>query len=224
MNYHFLKEVLDLLEDFETTTIDEFPRSIEGFKAWICLQESLKEQLEEELDWEGKEQGRSIESVINTLIVHMNRYAKSYSKSAMFDSKFSTQEEFIFLIVLQANGPMTKMELINKNIYDKPSGMLIINRLISQGWITQRPSQQDKRSKIISISTKGANVLAQQMGKIRKATKIVCGNLTEVEKLELLRLLQKLDRFHQPIYHSKLQADALVNEVYDEYFQNKPSE
>lgn len=218
MKYHLLKEVVDLVEEFEHSAEEEFPRTVEGFKTWICVKESLKESLHTQLEWEGKENGRSIESVINTLIVHMNRYAKTYSKSAMFGSKFSTQEEFIFLIVLQANGPMSKMELINKNIYDKPSGMLIINRLINQGWIIQRQSKYDKRSKTISITAKGEKVLAQQMGKIRKATKIVCGNLNEEEKLELLRLLQKLDRFHEPIVHSKLQNDILVDAVYEEYF------
>src|SRR5690606_39709334 len=63
-----------------------------------------------------KDKGRSAESVINTLIVHMNRYAKSYSKSAIYGSDFSTQEEFIFLINLKAFGAMSKMELIKKNI------------------------------------------------------------------------------------------------------------
>src|SRR5690554_5295977 len=91
----------------------------------------------EEPYWEGKEKGRSPESVINTLIVHMNRYAKSYSKSAIYDSEFSTQEDFIYLINLKAFGAMTKMELIKKNIQEKPVGMQIINRLIENGWVDQ---------------------------------------------------------------------------------------
>jgi hypothetical protein len=61
-----------------------------------------------------KENGRSPESVISTLLVHMNRYAKTYSKSAIAGSGFNTQEEFIYLINLKAFGSMTKMELIKK--------------------------------------------------------------------------------------------------------------
>jgi hypothetical protein len=42
------------------------------------------------------------------LLVHMNRYAKTYSKSAIAGSGFNTQEEFIYLINLKAFGSMTK--------------------------------------------------------------------------------------------------------------------
>src|SRR5690554_3404938 len=127
---------------------------------------------QEEPDWEGKDKGRSPESVINTLIVHMNRYARTYSKSAIYDSEFSTQEDFIYLINLKAFGAMTKTDLIKKNIQDKPVGMQIINRLIKQGWVQQLDSLTDKRSKIISITAQGSIALAQNMQKIRQATEI----------------------------------------------------
>src|SRR5690606_37831786 len=140
------------------------------------------------------------ESVINTLIVHMNRYAKSYSKSAIYGSDFSTQEDFIYLINLKAFGSMSKMELIKKNIQDKPTGMKIIDRLIHNGWVKQDDSKIDKRSKVITIVDKGLMVLEQQMSKIRKATSVVTGDLNKNEKMQLIYLLQKLDHFHKPLY------------------------
>lgn len=60
----------------------------------------------------------------------MNRYAKSYSKSAIFDSGFSTQEYYIYLINLKIFGDMKKINLIKKNVHEKPVGMKIINRLM----------------------------------------------------------------------------------------------
>jgi len=144
--------------------------------------------------------GRSAESVISTLLVHMNRYAKNYSKAAIQFSEFSTQDEFIYLINLKAFGEMTKMELVKKNVHDKPAGMQIINRLIKQGWVMQKTSDLDKRSKIISLTTNGADVLDNQMAHIRKASKMVVGNLTEFEKIQLIYLLEKLEHFHLPIY------------------------
>lgn len=51
--------------------------------------------------------------------------------------------------------------------------MQIINRLINQGWIEQRNSKTDKRSKVISISETGLQALGNQMDKIRQATSIV---------------------------------------------------
>jgi DNA-binding MarR family transcriptional regulator len=212
MNYGLIKNILDLVQEFEieTNNNNHFETSVEGFKNWISTNNNT---IVNEPNWEGKENGRSAESVINTLIVHMNRYAKSYSKSAIVGSDFSTQEDFIYLINLKAFGEMSKMDLIKKNVHEKPVGMQIINRLINQGWIEQRNSKTDKRSKVISISETGLQALGNQMDKIRQATSIVTGNLSQKEKMELIRLLNKLDDFHQPIYDRNIDTEDLLSEA-----------
>ncbi len=212
MNYRLVKDVIDLVQEFEieTNNNNHFETSVEGFKNWIS---SNNNTIVNEPNWEGKENGRSAESVINTLIVHMNRYAKSYSKSAIVGSEFSTQEDFIYLINLKAFGEMSKMDLIKKNVHEKPVGMQIINRLINQGWIEQRNSKTDKRSKVISISETGLQALGNQMDKIRQATSIVTGNLSQKEKMELIRLLNKLDDFHQSIYDKNIDTEDLLREA-----------
>ena len=212
MNYRLVKDVIDLVQQFESETknTNDFEASVNGFKNWILVNNNT---IVDEPDWEGKENGRSAESVINTLIVHMNRYAKSYSKSAIFGSDFSTQEDFIYLINLKSFGEMSKMDLIKKNVHEKPVGMQIINRLIAQGWIEQRDSEIDKRSKVLKINPKGLQALENLMEKIRQATSIVTGNLTQNEKMELIRLLHKLDDFHQPIYDKNIETENLLEEA-----------
>jgi len=216
MNYGLIKDVLDLVQEFEieTNNNNHFETSVEGFKNWISTNNNT---IVNEPNWEGKENGRSAESVINTLIVHLNRYAKSYSKSAIFGSNFSTQEDFIYLINLKAFGEMSKMDLIKKNVHEKPVGMQIINRLINQGWIEQRNSKTDKRSKVISISETGLQALGNQMDKIRQATSIVTGNLSQKEKMELIRLLNKLDDFHQQIYDKNIDTENLLEEAFKNF-------
>ena len=214
MKYDILKSVIDLVEEFEIENSLEniYPDDIEGFKRWINVKYNSQE-MESEPYWEGKESGRSAESVISTLIVHMNRYAKSYSKSAIYGSDFSSQKDFIYLINLKAFGEMTKMDLIKKNVHEKPAGMQIINRLISQGWVNQTDSEIDKRSKVLKISFKGLNVLENQMDRIRKATEIVTGDLNHPEKMELIKLLNKLNKFHQRIYYKNIETEYLLNEA-----------
>lgn len=222
MNYKMTKEVIDLLEQFEIeNTNGHYLANMDGFKDWLCDKSSFENKQKEEPYWEGKETGRSPESAISTLLVHVNRYAKTYSKSAISESDFTTQEDFIYLINLKAFGKMTKMELIKKNIHDKPVGMLIITRLLKQGWIEQTESDVDKRNKIIFISEKGKQALEKQMKKIREATDIVAGNLSYHEKMELIRILNKLDRFHYPIFSRNIDSKDLIKTVYEEYsFKN----
>ncbi|KAB1230846.1 MarR family winged helix-turn-helix transcriptional regulator [Chryseobacterium viscerum] len=221
MNFTLIKDFMTLLEQFESD-IDLYPNSypvtIQGLKSWISDKENVEQaENSEEPYWEGKENGRTPESAISTLLVHLNRYAKTYSKSAISDSEFSTQEDFIYLINLKAFGEMSKMALIKKNIHDKPVGMLIIARLLRQGLIEQTDSDLDKRSKLIRISDRGLLILEKQMEKIRQATNIVTGNLNHNEKMDLIRILNKLDRFHYPIFSRNINADNLINIVYDEY-------
>lgn len=218
MNYKLVKDVIDLIAQFEIENKRAVPESeptVEHFKQWIATHRQSDNRLDEP-SWDGKEKGRSADSVINTLIVHMNRYAKSYSKSAIYGSPFSSQEDFIYLINLKAFGEMTKMDLIKKNVHEKPSGMQIINRLIGQGWVSQKASEDDKRSKVISISEKGMEVLAVHMDKIRQATEIVTGDLTHPEKMELIRLLHKLNDYHQIIYEKNIDSEHLLQEAQKE--------
>lgn len=216
MNYLLVKDVIDLVQQFDIQNerSKSYETSVEGFKEWIS---STTKTISIELDWEGKENGRSVDSVINTLIVHLNRYAKSYSKSAIFGSNFSTQEDFTYLINLKAFGEMSKMDLIKKNVHEKPVGMQIINRLINQGWIEPRNSKTDKRSKVISISEAGLEALGNQMDKIRQTTSFVAGNLSQNEKMELIRLLNKLDNFHQPIYDKNIDTENLLEEAFKNF-------
>ncbi|UFH32370.1 MarR family transcriptional regulator [Chryseobacterium sp. C-71] len=223
MNFNLVKDTVALLEEFNLNNANlDYPSTIEGFKAWIYNQESKKQSTRDnDTDWEGKENGRTAESAITTLLVHLNRYAKTYSKSAISDSDFSTQEDFIYLITLKSFGKMSKIDLIKKNIHDKPVGNLVINRLLKQGWIEQNDSAQDKRIKLIHVTREGLKALENQMEKIRQATKIVSGNLTHSEKIELIRILNKLDSFHHPIYNKNIDSKDLINTVYKDFsFEN----
>ncbi len=211
MKYALIKNTIDLVEAFDSSNANQnYSNDIIGFKKWIAENYAENANVTETY-WEGKENGRTADSAISTLLVHMNRFAKNYSKAAISGSEFSTQEDFIYLINLKAFGEMTKMELIKKNVHEKPVGILIINRLITKGWVIQEESKTDKRSKVIAITNQGLQVLESQMGKIRKATNMVTGNLTETEKTELIRLLSKLNDFHKPIYEMNLDPENLLD-------------
>lgn len=217
MNYNLLIEILKITEEFELDTTKK-NASIDDFIKWIA-QNKYKEDISEP-DWEGKENGRSPESIINTLIINMNRYAKFYSKSIIQGSDFASQEDFIYLINLKALGSMSKMQLIKKNLQDKATGIQIINRLLKNEWIEQKSSTEDKRSHLIQITTKGKEYLELSMQKIRKATNIVAGDLDYQEKMQLIYLLNKLDKFHNKIYFENQTTEDLLENVTNKYLKN----
>lgn len=210
MNYNLIRNLLDLMEQFESENEERsgYPPDIEGFKQWML--DNLSGGPAIAPDWEGKSSGRTAESVVATLIVHMNRYAKNYFRAALAESDFSGQDDVIYLIVLRFSPPLTKMELIKKNVHDKPAGIQIINRLIAKGWAVQTGSDKDKRSKIISITPKGVNALDEVMAKVRQATDIVSAKLSQNERMQLIGILNKLDSFHQEIYDRNYEPANLL--------------
>lgn len=215
MNYQLIKDIIDLSETFEKENVSNiYEADINGFKNW--LNKNNSDNTSPNITYEGQELGRSIDSVISTLLVHLGRYAKSYSKAAMVNTVFATQDEFIFLITLKSFGTMTKMDLIKRNVHEKPVGMQIISRLIKNGLVDQINDQVDKRSKLISITEEGLRTLDQHMGEIRKATSIVSGQLSTEEKIQLVQLLTKLDEFHLGIYNLNIGTEKLLNYSFDQ--------
>lgn len=196
MPYSLFRDLISLTEKFEEEfSGDEI--NIHNFSIWLSKRVGTQDTENFDIDWEGRVNGRSAESIINTSLVHLYKYAKLYSKLAIADAPFSTIEEVIFLINLLHSGSMSKKQLIEMNILEKSTGIQIINRLLSAGFITETTDVRDRRSKQIEISTLGESVLAAHMDKIREASKTVVGNLTEREKLQLIQLLSKLEDFHK---------------------------
>ncbi|REC63769.1 MarR family transcriptional regulator [Chryseobacterium pennae] len=214
MNFDLIKAVIELVQQFMEQNESEalYSNDLHGFMEWI---NSSYKNTSESADpsWIGKESGRSSDSIINTLLIRMGRYAKTYSRS-IGNSAFSSQDDFIYLIGLKTMGEMTKMELIRHNVHEKSSGILIINRLIHHGWVGQTVSEKDKRTKRIRITGKGLTVLDENMDEIRKASNVVVGNLTHSEQMLLITILSKLDDFHDSFYHMNLDARDLLDTAY----------
>ncbi|WP_114821813.1 MarR family winged helix-turn-helix transcriptional regulator [Chryseobacterium sp. KLBC 52] len=214
MNFDLIKAAVELVQEFMEQNEDQvlYSNNLHGFTQWINA--SFKDDSDEEDPiWIGKQSGRSSDSIINTLLIRIGRYAKTYSRS-IGKSVFSSQDDFIYLISLKTIGAMTKMELIRHNVHEKSAGVLIINRLIRNEWVEQKVSQKDKRTKHIAITEKGIAVLDEHMEEIRKASKVVVGNLTHSEQMLLIAILSKLDEFHDSFYRMNLEAMDLIDVAY----------
>ncbi len=197
MYYDLTAHLVGLIKIYENESQPENP---DVFKFGQWLNEYVKnngQTNEIEPEWEGKSKGRSADSLINTSLVHLYRYAKLQSKIAIANTLFSTPDDFIYLINLVSFGSMTKTALIKINVHEKSAGIQIINRLILNGLVEQNETEIDKRNRIISITPKGSAVLAESIDNIRQASRNVTEPLSEQEKMDLIRLLKKLEDFHE---------------------------
>jgi len=98
------------------------------------------------------------------LVKCLNRLSKLwiyYSLNGLKPLGIGSFDEFVFLISIDRLQPMKKTEIINLHFFELSSGLLIIDRLKKKGFISEKDDISDKRSKRISLSKKGKQLLEQ---------------------------------------------------------------
>ncbi|RSK33089.1 MarR family winged helix-turn-helix transcriptional regulator [Hymenobacter metallilatus] len=202
MKYALLAQVLALLEEFEATASQSAAAhspSVEAFTAWLQLRVppptgALRVAREEPGELEEDE------VVIGQMVTFLYRYLRGYSRLALADSPLLTYDDFTYLATTFGYQPLTKADLIRRNIHETPTGNEIIKRLLAKGFVAEQPSATDRRSKLLTVTPAGQGVLFASFGPMTQLAHLTAGNLTPFERKQLVYLLQKLDAFHHPIF------------------------
>lgn len=197
MNYPIIKQILEHLEDFEQLSEGNNETTMANFVDYLSYSigrpETSVEISDEEL----------LNVTLSQHIAHLYRFAKGYTKIALEGSPLITMDDFLYIGKIMNVGSCTKTELIEYNSHEKTSGMEIIKRLLKNGFISQRDDPNDGRSKQLSVTPAGEQEFFAALRGMQKSANLVCGPLSTVEKLHLTHLLQKLHKFHKPIFSGK---------------------
>ena len=202
MSFSLIKDLVEKVEQFSKESPGA--ESLPDFAAWLHAQTAMQDV---PVHHPALGPGETIESVIGKLVVYMNRYAKAYAKKAMQGLPISSADEFVFLIYLHLRGQAGKMELIQAVRMEKTTGMEILRRLAKAGFVESSPNEVDKRGKMLSLTPLGREALMAAYGPLGEVAGLIAGNLNEVEKRQLLRLLLKLEDFHEPLQHKLRKSD-----------------
>lgn len=159
--------------------------------------------------------GYELEVSIGTLVICLNRYSRLLVKKGLAGFPELVSEDFTYLYTLMDVESMTKIQLIEKNVHEKPTGLEVIKRLLKHGLVDERNDENDKRSKRVFLTDKGKALFFATIEQMNKVALIVSGNLTADEKRQLHTLLKKLQDFHDPIYLSnkEISIDQLVEKT-----------
>jgi DNA-binding MarR family transcriptional regulator len=210
MQYEFIKHLIDKVAIYEKTVSDDKPINIKDFAQWILADASTVSQGKEA----SAEPQKETKGGIGALIGLMFRYAKNYTKKALENTPLQTLDEFTYLATL-LQYPMTKTQLITQHVQEKTTGMAVIQRLLKQNWVKQSENTADGRSQIVEITKEGRMVLRGAFLSMSKVSAIVTANLTEAEKVELTRILEKLDLLHRNILETEKTLD--LDKIIEKY-------
>jgi len=140
------------------------------------------------------------DGLISMFFGFMANYAAYYARRVFRHLDLYSMTDWAFLATLEREAPLTKTALIQKNILEKSTGTEVLKRLKKQHYIEELPNPDDRRAKLVQLSNKGREVVAEANARIMPMGGVVTGNLSAGEKRQLLALLTKLHQFHQPIF------------------------
>jgi DNA-binding PadR family transcriptional regulator len=211
-SYKILTDLIPLLEQYQNEgQLDD----VHAFAEWInnkSIPPPSEKPLEKLVDLE---MHGTLEAQICQYISLMYKYLRLYFKKGLNGSELKTTDDFGFLTTLVLLGDMKKNELIQKNTCEFTSGMEVIRRLERHELIRSYRDLEDKRARRVMATEKGHRVFIQLMPMLEKIGSVAVGDLTELEKRQILKLLSKLKDFHHPIFHKeKLSSIAQIFEKY----------
>jgi DNA-binding MarR family transcriptional regulator len=214
MDFDLLTNIIEAYKTYQLSAGANKKSSVADFAVWVNEQSFLNAQpqnieLPENL-------GRyEIEVAISTLVICLNRYSRLLIKKGLINFPQLVSEDFTYLYTLMEVESMTKIQLIEKNVHEKPTGLEVIKRLLKHGLVNERNDANDKRSKRVFLTDKGRALFFATIDQMNKVALIVSGNLTIDEKTQLHTLLKKLENFHNPIYlsHKEISIDQLVQKT-----------
>lgn len=209
MDFDLLTDVIEHFKQYQLATPAGKKSSMNDFGLWLNQQRYITDK---PVDSSHTEMigTNEVEVEIGKLLVFLNRYAKLLIKKGLQDFPELVNEDFTYLYSLMGCESMTKMQLIEKNVHEKPTGLEVIKRLLRHKIIGERDDEEDKRSKRVFLTEKGKGIFFQTLSQMGEVSKLISGNLTASEKIQLFNLLKKLDDFHNPVFlehkHESIEA------------------
>lgn len=221
-SYLLIHQLIDLVETYEQQGGSNVQLDLSSFVGFLNQQLAQPNQITVgedfrfgSLEEDSKQRSFQIDNNIGKLFVYMSRYAKSYIKKALEGTDLQSAEDFTALAILLTHNELSKSQLIHLNLQEKASGTEVINRLLNNGFVEQWDSKTDKRGKNIAITQSGKLLLYKVFEDMNHVGKMVTGNLTFAEKLNLQFLLQKLENFHFDIHEQKNIKDKQALVAYE---------
>lgn len=214
MDFDLLTNIIEAYKTYQLSAGTNKKSSVSDFAAWVNEQTYQKEKAENTPLTENIG-NYALEVEISTLVICLNRYSRLLIKKGLIKFPQLVSEDFTYLYTLMDVESMTKIQLIEKNVHEKPTGLEVIKRLLKHGLVDERNDEIDKRSKRVFLTDKGKALFFATIEQMNKVALIVSGNLTHNEKKQLHTLLKKLEDFHNPIYlsHKEISIDQLVEKT-----------
>ena len=153
--------------------------------------------------------------ILTKLLSRISKLNLLYFNLILPETGLEHIDDFQFLtIISNVKNPM-KTEVINHNLSELSTGLLVIERLKKKKLITEHFNPDDKRSKHLKITEKGQKVLNSCYTKLRRIHEMMYYDLSEDDIKLCIQLLQGVEIKFSKLWHTHKgkKFDAIYKEV-----------
>jgi DNA-binding MarR family transcriptional regulator len=141
-----------------------------------------------------------MEAALGRTTGRLSRFADIYSKLALRPLGFNNIDDFVYLMGVYRMKNPRKGELIFEHLSEFSTGMATISRLVDRGWIREKKDPDDGRSIRLHITKAGEKKCMEALPRMKRASRMVFGPLSEEERELFLWLGGKIDRRHTTVH------------------------
>lgn len=136
-----------------------------------------------------------------TLLSRSSRFLDFYIKKAFEGLEIGSRLEFQFLISIHEMKNPRKTDVIYFNLVELSTGVESLKRMQKQGLIKDFPDATDKRTKRLSLTSKGHQVLMSALEKFKDLDELVHSFGADGSWQAFIPSLMWFNDFHNEVYH-----------------------
>ncbi|MEM6523742.1 MAG: MarR family winged helix-turn-helix transcriptional regulator [Bacteroidota bacterium] len=192
-----MDEILKLLGFWKTYTEQGLGNNLSHFGLWLNneLTKTETEKIPDQFNI-------STNVKIGFLLGHIMAYGEVWIKLAFRDLPIQHFHDFGTLRFIQVHKNPTKKEIAEDSMMEQSSCFESLKRLTKAGLLIDQADKNDKRVKRVKLTKIGNQVLEAATKQSFALSDLLVGDLNPDEKEQLIRLLEKLGKFHEHLYQN----------------------
>jgi DNA-binding MarR family transcriptional regulator len=103
-----------------------------------------------------------------------------------------TPLQYVALLAVAGHGALDKAAIGGVAALDRTTVAVVVRNLEARGFVSTRPSEQDRRATLVEVTDKGRALLKSVRPEVASAQERTVAPLTPTERAELMRLLRKI--------------------------------
>lgn len=205
------EKILQLLNYWQEYT-HQHDDDIFSFANWLSVQQDKRDEKVKDTQETGSPSKQyihheySLDDQLTLLWARLIRYTHLWSRKALQNSHINTVEEYGLLKSVELLKKAKKSDLIKFSLLESTTCFEMIKRLEKAGYLAETVDPQDKRSRLVSLTTQGKKTIGDADLHMKKLSKLLMGDLKVEQKSDLLLLLRKLNIFHENLYQTDRNA------------------